>query len=268
MAPFPGTAGDTYTEYRDATASRPGIVYVGGNDGMLHAFAQANGAEVFAYVPSSLYSDAATDGLHYLSDPAYVHQYSVDLTASVADIYAKTRPTGSTSWKTILVGGLRAGGRGLFALDVTNPAAISESGGSPEDTVMWEFTSTDDPDFGHTFSRPSIVPLAGSGNSIRWAVIVGNGYNDLGSGEAKLFVLFIEEGLDGTWSAGDYVEISTGVGTTTDRNGLSTPAVIDSDGDGLADRAYAGDLKGNMWPSTCPAPIPATGILLTRRATT
>lgn len=246
-SPFPGTAGDTYTEFRDATASRPGIVYVGGNDGMLHAFSQATGAEVFAYVPSSLYSDAATDGLHYLSDPAYVHQYSVDLTASVADIYAKTTPTGSTSWKTILVGGLRAGGRGLFALDVTNPESISESGTSPEDAVMWEFTSTDDPDFGHTFSRPSIVPLQGSSNSIRWAVVTGNGYNDLGSGEAKLFVLFIEEGLDGTWSTGDYVEISTGVGTTSDRNGLSTPAVIDTDGDGLADRAYAGDLKGNMW---------------------
>ena len=247
VAPFPGTAGDTYTEFRNATASRPGIVYVGGNDGMLHAFAQANGEEVFAYVPSSLYSDAATDGLHYLSDPAYAHQYTVDLTASVADIYAKTTSTGSTSWKTILVGGLRAGGRGIFALDVTNPAAVSESGKGPENTVMWEFTSNDDPDFGHSFSRPSIVPLAGTSNSIRWAVIVGNGYNDLGSGEAKLFVLFVEEGLDGTWSAGDYVEISTGVGTTTDRNGLSTPAVIDSDGDGLADRAYAGDLEGNMW---------------------
>lgn len=247
VAPFPGTVGDTYTEFRDATASRPGIVYVGGNDGMLHAFSQATGDEVFAYVPGSLYSDAASDGLHYLSDPAYVHQYTVDLTASVADVYAKTRPSGSTSWKTILVGGLRAGGRGIFALDITNPAAISESGRDPEDTVMWEFTSTDDPDFGHSFSRPSIVPLAATGNSIRWAVIVGNGYNDLGSGEAKLFVLFVEEGLDGTWSAGDYVEISTGVGTTTDRNGLSTPAVIDTDGDGLADRAYAGDLKGNMW---------------------
>ncbi|MDH3619807.1 MAG: PilC/PilY family type IV pilus protein [Gammaproteobacteria bacterium] len=247
VAPFPGTAGDTYTEFRNATAARPGVVYVGGNDGMLHAFSQASGEELFAYVPNSLYSDAASDGLHYLSDPAYVHSYTVDLTASVADIYAKTTQTGSASWKTILVGGLRAGGRGIFALDVTNPGAVSESGKGPANTVMWEFTSADDPDFGHSFSRPSIVPLAGGSNTIRWAVVTGNGYNDLGSGEAKLFVLFIEEGLDGTWSFGDYLEISTGVGTTTDRNGLSTPAVIDSDGDGLADRAYAGDLKGNMW---------------------
>ena len=114
-------------------------------------------------------------------------------------------------------------------------------------TVLWEFDSTDDADLGYSFSRPTIVPMEGPSNTIQWAVVVGNGYNDLGSGEAKLFVLLIEQGLDGTWSPGDYVEITTGVGDTSNRNGLSTPAVIDSDGDGLADRAYAGDLEGNMW---------------------
>ncbi|MDH3305286.1 MAG: PilC/PilY family type IV pilus protein, partial [Gammaproteobacteria bacterium] len=151
-------------------------------------------------------------------------------------------------WKTILVGGLRGGGRGLFALDVTNPALFSEALSAPARTVMWEFTSTDDADLGHTFSRPSIVPLEGPSNTIRWAAVVGNGYNDLGSGQAKLFILFLEGGLDGTWTSGtDYIEISTGVGDAANRNGLATPAVIDSDGDGLADRAYAGDLEGNMW---------------------
>lgn len=247
VAPFPGTVGDTYTEFREAQANRDGVVYVGGNDGMLHGFDRANGDEVLAYVPNILFSNAAADGLHYLTDPSYAHRYYVDLRPSVADAYIKTATTGSESWRTVLVGGLRGGGRGLFALDVTDPSAFTESGTGPEKTVLWEFTSTDDPDLGHTFSRPSIVPLAGSGNSIRWGVVVGNGYNDLGSGEAKLFILLIEEGLDGTWSSGDYIEISTGVGNTTDRNGLSTPAVIDTDGDGLADRAYAGDLEGNMW---------------------
>ena len=247
VPPFPSTAGETYGEFRDATASRPGMVYVGSNDGMLHAFARTNGVEAFAYIPASLFSTAVADGLHYLTDPSYTHQYGVDLTVSVADAYVRTTTAGVAAWKTILVGGLRAGGRGLFALDVTDPTAVSETGSGPQDTVLWEFTSADDADFGHSFSRPSIVPLEDSGNAIRWAVVTGNGYNDLGSGQAKLFVLFIEEGLDGTWSAGDYVEISTGVGTTSNRNGLSTPAVIDSDGDGMADRAYAGDLRGNLW---------------------
>ena len=247
-APFPGSTGDTYSEYRETNASRLGVVYVGGNDGMLHGFRQTDGEEILAYVPNALFSNNAADGIHYLTDPAYTHRYGVDLRASVADVYAKSTSSGAVSWKTILVGGLRGGGRGLFALDVSDPTSFSEATTKPANTVMWEFTTEDDADLGHTFSRPSIVPLADSGNTIRWGVIVGNGYNDLGSGEAKLFILFLDKGLDGTWTAGsDYVEISTGVGTTSDRNGLSTPAVIDTDGDGLADRAYAADLEGNMW---------------------
>ncbi len=247
IAPFPSASGETYNEFRQAQASRPGIVYVGANDGKLHGFNQSNGDEAIAYVPGSLFSSAANEGLHYLTDPAYVHKYYVDLTPSVADTYIKTAPTGSASWRTVLVGGLRGGGRALFALDVTDPNAFSESGAAPAKTVLWEFTSTDDADLGYTFSKPSIVPLAGPSNTIRWAAVFGNGYNDLGSGEAKLFILFLEEGLDGTWSSGDYLEITTGSGNTTTRNGLSTPAVIDSDGDGLADRVYAGDLFGEMW---------------------
>ncbi len=248
VAPFPGAVGTTYTEYRLANATRPGVIYVGGNDGMLHGFAQASGNEILGYIPDALYSTGALDGLHYLTDPAYAHRYTVDLTPSVADVYIKSTPLGATSWKTVLVGGLRGGGRGLFALDVTNPALFSEALSAPAKTVMWEFTSADDADLGHTFSRPSIVPLEGPSNTIRWAAVVGNGYNDLGSGEAKLFVLFLEGGLDGTWTAGtDYIEITTEVGDAANRNGLATPAVIDSDGDGLADRVYAGDLEGNMW---------------------
>ena len=248
VPPFPSSVGTTYTEFRAAQATRPGVVFVGGNDGMLHAFSESNGEELFTYVPNALFSTQASGGLHYLSDPGYSHRYAVDLTASIADVYAKTNGLGTVSWKTVLVGGLRGGGRGLFALDITRPDKVSEAGNAPAETVMWEFTSADDPDLGHTFSRPSIVPLEGSSGSIRWGVVFGNGYNDLGSGEAKLFILFLEEGLDGNWTAGsDYVEITTGVGDPANRNGLSTPAVIDTNGDGLADRAYAGDLEGNMW---------------------
>ena len=215
VAPFPGGVGTTYSEYRLANAARPGVIYVGGNDGMLHGFAQSSGNEILGYIPNALYSTGALDGMHYLSDPAYTHRYSVDLTPSVADAYIKTTPLGTTSWKTILVGGLRGGGRGLFALDVTNPALFSEALSAPAKTVMWEFTTTDDADLGHTFSRPSIVPLEGPSDTIRWAAVVGNGYNDLGSGEAMLFIIFLEGGLDGAWTLGtDYIEITTEEGDT------------------------------------------------------
>ncbi len=248
VAPFPGAVGTTYGEYRDAQANRSGMIYIGANDGMLHGFAQSNGNELLGYVPNALFSDEALDGLHYLSDPSYTHRYTVDLTPSVSDVYIKASPLGSTSWRTVLVGGLRAGGRGLFALEITNPGSFSEAASGPSNTVLWEFTDADDNDLGYTFSKPSIVPLKGPGGTIRWAAVFGNGYNDAGSGEAQLYVVFLEGGLDGVWTLGtDYVKISTGVGDTSDRNGLSTPAVVDTDGDGLADRAYAGDLKGNMW---------------------
>lgn len=241
VKPFPGTLGDTYSEFVEANDSRAGVVYAGGNDGMLHAFSAATGEELLAYVPRVLLSNNFDSGLHYLTDPAYTHRYGVDLTASISDVYAKTREFGATSWKTVLVGGLRAGGTGIFALDITDPTAFSESGSNPANTVMWEFTNADDPELGYTFSRPSIVPVKGSGNSLDWVVIFGNGYN--GGDEGWLFVLRLEGGLDGTWTEGtDYVKIATEADT-----GLASPAVIDTDGDGLADRVYAGDLKGQMW---------------------
>jgi type IV pilus assembly protein PilY1 len=242
-APFPYTTGNTYTEFRQAQATRPGVVYVGANDGMLHAFKQSNGAEILGYIPNALYSTGALDGMHYQTDPAYTHRYAVDLTPTIADAYIKTAPIGSASWRTVLVGGLRGGGKGIYALDVTNPNSFSEAGSTPANVVLWEFTDVDDPDLGYTFSEPSIVPLDGGSGTIEWVAIFGNGYNDTGDGLAKLFVVRLEGGLDGVWTEGtDYIKISTGAA-----DGLSTPAVIDSDGDGLADRAYAGDLNGNMW---------------------
>jgi type IV pilus assembly protein PilY1 len=149
--------------------------------------------------------------------------------------------TGSgNGWHTILIGGLRGGGRGLYALDVTDPNSFSES--NADKIVMWEFSSADDNDLGYTYSKPTIA-MANNG---RWVAIFGNGYNDRGSGEAKLFILDIEAGLDG-WQSGDYIEISTKAGSPNDRNGLATPALVDVDGDGTVDRVYAGDLQGNMW---------------------
>jgi len=107
--------------------------------------------------------------------------------------------------------------------------------------VMWEFTHAD---LGYTYSKPAI----GLMNNGRWAAIVGNGYNDTGSGEAKLFIVYLDGGLDGVWTPGtDYLAITTGVGTSAARNGLSSPSLVDTNGDKVADRIYAGDLLGNMW---------------------
>lgn len=238
---LPGTT--PYSNFKLAKANRAGMIYIGANDGMLHGFSESSGSEVMAYVPSTVFSTAGGRGLHTLSETGYSHKYYVDLTPSVVDAYVKTTAAGAVGWKTVLVGGLRGGGRGVFALDVTSPS-FDESGTTPADKVMWEFSGANDADLGNTFSQVSIVPM----NNGKWAAIFGNGYNDTGTGQATLFILFIEEGLDGVWTVNtDYKKLSTGSGSTTNRNGLSSPTIIDTDGDGRADRIYAGDLQGQMW---------------------
>jgi len=237
---------DAYSAFKSSQSTRQSVVYVGGNDGMLHGFwadltiNNANaGKEVLAYIPSILFSDSTQEGLHYLTETDYNHRFYVDLSPTVTDVFID--PGSGDSWRSVLVGGLRNGGRGMFALDVTDPTTFSEANAA--DLVLWEFDSSDDADLGYTFSQAVIVKL----NNDKWGAIFGNGYNDSGSGTAQLFILFIEEGIDGTWSSSDYVKLDTDVGSSGDRNGLSRPAVADLDGDFVADRVYAGDLEGNLW---------------------
>lgn len=240
VSPFPSNAGSRYSDYKNGPAkTRKEIVYVGANDGMLHGFDDHDGKEVFAYVPLALASSSTTFGFHYLTNPAYAHNWYLDLTPTISDVSMTTNA--GSGWRSILVGGLRGGGRGLFALDVTDPSLFSNEANAAK-ISMWEFTDADDSDLGYTYSRP-VIAMANNG---RWVAIFGNGYNDQGSGEASLFILDIEKGVDG-WGAGDYKKISTKVGTTTNRNGLSSPALADLDGNGTVDRVYAGDLEGNMW---------------------
>jgi type IV pilus assembly protein PilY1 len=253
----------SYSTFKTTNASRRPVIYVGANDGMLHAFdadpaSGTVGQELFAYVPSAVYYK-----LSRLTGQNYGHRYYVDGTPAVADVFVNGQ------WRTILVGALGAGGQGLFALDVTNPTAISES--TAASSVLWEFTDDDgsgrgDKDLGFSFSQPRIARMANG----KWAVIIGNGYNSAyrctatpcsgsneperldskdGDGKAKIFILFIEDGLDRNWSTSDYVKLNSNVGdtTATGMNGMSDPLPVDVDGDGMVDFIYAGDLKGNLW---------------------
>jgi type IV pilus assembly protein PilY1 len=190
-----------------------------------------------------------------------------------------TRPSGSPLWRTVLVGGFMGGERGIFALDVTNPSLfLTENATNAAQIGLWEFNSDDDADMGYSFSIPSIGMMPNG----KWAAIFGNGYNstngtgNLGStgkekdvqgnysaGRASLFIVFLDGGLDGTWTYGtDYIKITApdstdptvtaAISTSIDCssascNGLSSPQVVDTNLDRKIDRVYAGDLKGNMW---------------------
>lgn len=230
--------GQNYSDYKNT--SRTAMLYVGANDGMLHGFSATDGEEKMAYIPSLVASSATEKGLHYLANTDYQHRFYVDSTPTVSDVYY------NSEWHTVLINGLRSGGKGLFALDITDPTKFDATDASNANTLsLWEFGSDDDADFGYSYSEPTVAKMANG----EWAVIIGNGYNNTGDGNAKLFILYIDEGLDGTWSASDYEEIDTGVGADSSGipNGLSTPRAVDLDGDSVVDRIYAGDLQGNMW---------------------
>jgi len=244
---FFGSSTHLYSIYQtnQQTTPRDPIIYVGANDGFLHGFSAITGAEVLAYSPSAISSDLNNSGLHYLTESDYLHKYYVDGDVTSADVYIKPSSTASDSWRTVVVGSLRGGGQGIFALDVTDPSSFTNNNAGAASTVLWEFTNQDDVNIGNTFSTPQITML----NNGKWAVIIGNGYNSSGAGTqtAQLMIIFIEEGVDGVWSAGDYIKIDTAIGGPTTPNGLSTPALVDLDNNGTTDRVYAGDLFGNMW---------------------
>ena len=270
---FPTDAGNLYSEFRDTHLARPEMVAVGGNDGLLHIFEAGMGEELMAYVPDKLINgEPYANPLSQLTSSAYNHKYFVDLTPSVQDVFAKARSDFTREWRTVLVGGLRGGGKGYFAIDITDPSRFNTENRAA-DQVLWEFTDADDvspdpakfdlqgmsvKDLGYSFSQPTLVMTNAEvgANPVRkrWGAIFGNGYNAT-AGVAKLFALFIEDGVDGwDYGAGDFVKVDTGFGAPGPGqanegrpNALGTPRLIDADGNGTADLAYAGDLRGNLY---------------------
>ncbi len=211
-------------------------------------FNASTGNERFAYIPGFVF-----ENLSQLTLPEYKHQFFVDSTPSVEDVYIRANG-GSLSWNTIVVGGLGAGGRGYYALNITNPNPESD----PANQVLWEFGPEDDPDanvdgsisdMGFSFARPLIaMSNANDVGEQRWVAIFGNGYNSTSpNGEAVIYALFIDRGIDGSWEQnGDLVKINTGIGGVDRPNGIADVRAIDTDGNGTIDRLYAGDLEGNL----------------------
>ena len=247
--------GAEYAKFKAAHRDRAPVIYVGANDGALHGFSAKDGKEVIGYFPATLFDTGGKSGLHYFTNPDYKHHYLVDGTPAISDVDIRSKVAGKKEWRTVLVSTLRGGGRGLFAVDVTNPALFTEI--NAKSLVLWEFNNKHDPHLGYTFSEPTIARM----NNGRWAVIVGNGYEDTADdktgGQAQLFIIYVDGGIDGRWTEGrDYLRIATGAGSTGSRNGLSTPAVVDLNGDATVDRVYAGDLKGNLWAFDLSSKIP------------
>lgn len=197
-------------------------IYVGSNDGMLHAFDASSGQEVFAFIPDGIdWTDFGS-----LSRPDYSHRYLVD-----GPVVVSSRA--QAGGRNILVATLGKGGKGLFALDVTSPGSFSKS------DVLWQRYETAGGNMGLVQGAPVIakVPTASGGSSS--AVIVSNGINSANN-RAVLFVFDL--------ATGSLIrEIDTGAGSADEPNGLSGAVGWDADGDGVVDTVYAGDMLGNVW---------------------
>jgi len=259
--PYPVATGKLYSEFKSTTTARSETVYIGANDGMMHGFNASDGTELFAFVPNSLFAS-----LSELTDPDYVHRYFVDMTAAINDIFitpASGTNSGVASWNTVMVGGMGVGAPGYFGLNITDPTNLS-SEGAAANNVMWEFSQSDDIggpandnlNLGVSVREPIIAMsnVDGAGGEKRWVAIFGNGYNSASNnGDAELYVLFLDGGLDGTWTQGtDFIKISTGNGKAESAdgstpNGLGAVRGIDIAGDGTVDVVYAGDLQGNVY---------------------
>jgi len=211
-----GTDGKTsYKNFLTTKAQRPGVLFIGGNDGMLHAFSDANGAEIFGFIPRVL-----LPFLPALASTSYEHRFYVDGQLTESDAYF------GGSWKNVMVGATGAGARAVFALDVTTAYS-----GMNASNVLWEMDSTTQPELGYVMA-PIEVGMTRNGT---WVAVFGNG-PDSASGTARLFIVNIQTGA----------VIKTIQASTTTGNGLGGVRLI-RDANRVIVGAYAGDLKGNVW---------------------
>ncbi|MCC2974008.1 pilus assembly protein [Massilia sp. IC2-476] len=231
---------DGYNAYKVAQADRAATVFAAANDGMLHAFDAANGDELWAYVPR-----ITMKKLHVQASVSYGtnHQYTVDGSPEVGDVMI------GGSWRTVLVAGLNAGGRGYYALDVTDPDAPR---------ALWELCADAsvcsgdklETEIGLSFGNPQFGTWKDSDGVEKWVVFLTSGYNNIpgadgvnaGGGEGWLFVVDIATGRV-------LKRISTGSGSTATPSGLAKITAITSNPttDPLVTYVYGGDNLGQMW---------------------
>jgi len=239
--PYGDSYNPGYSAFKTSVNSRTPMVYVAANDGMLHAFEGSDspttgGVEKWAYIPSFVIdgptATPASDGLVALTNPSFSHHYYINATPEIGDVYF----TSAASWRTILVGGLGKGGKGYYAIDVTNPATMS-SEAAVAGKVLWEFK---DADMGYSYAKPLIVKTKKWG----WVVLLTSGYNNTTGTNPGVGFLYVVKAETGALLQ----KISTGVGNATTPSGLTHIAgMFPNLLDGNVSEVYGTDVLGNLW---------------------
>ena len=233
----------SYTNFKTSNVDRQEMIYVAANDGFLHAINAANdingGTEAWAYAPRMVFPQ-----MYRLADVQYSdnHRNYVDATPAVMDVYD------GNAWRTILVGGLGAGGRGYYALDVTDPASPKALWERCSDATLCPNVNTldmSDEDMGLSYGIPVItkLPLT-SAYPGEWVVLLTSGYNNVSPGNGKGY-LYVVRALTGEL----LFKISTDEGTSSTPSGLAKIAAWaeNANTDNTSKWIYGGDLLGNLW---------------------
>ena len=239
--PSAAVQGAGYASFHARYKARASAIYVGANDGMLHAFDARDGAELFAYVPNAL-----VPVLNQLGDPAYRHRPYVDASAGQGEASLNGQ------WRSVLVSGMGMGARGVFALDVSDPAVFDAGM-----RALWEFTEQDDPAIGHVSAAPAVaklkVGMKGGAPEYRYFAVVPSGVNNYGQDAmhadpgGALFLLALDKPPSARWKEGvNYYKLAAPAAEPGQANALAAPALVTA-GDGSVRFAYAGDLQGRLW---------------------
>ncbi|WP_084186921.1 pilus assembly protein [Andreprevotia chitinilytica] len=248
-APYSESTNAGYTAFKSTNSSRKTVVYFGANDGMLHAIdgtasaSSGGGKELFAYVPGGMYQSAsgasqgaATAELAQFGNPTFTHYFYVNATPNITDLDMGNAGghTGSSSWASLLVGGLGKGGKSYYALDVTTPSNLSNETNLAA-AVKWEFT---DSSMGYSFGDPIVAKTKKYG----WVVILTSGYN---TPDGKGY-LYIVDPTTGTLL--QKIPATDSGNSSIVSNGLTYASAYTTDlTDSTVESVYAGDLNGNVW---------------------
>jgi Tfp pilus assembly protein, tip-associated adhesin PilY1 len=223
-----------YSGFVSTYATRLNMVYVGGNDGLMHGFEAGSysssgvydtttndGKEMIGYMPADVLANKAVE----ITSPTYSHDYLVDATPAVGDLfYNKT-------WHTWLVGGVGSSGKEIYALDITNPTNFSETNAASLVQGDWDTSTL--PNLGNTVGTPIIARM----HNGQWAIIFGDGMG--GGAGAGIYIGLVDK----TTGAVTFTWYGTGVAN----DDIAYVTSADLDGDSIADYLYAGDTQGNVW---------------------
>jgi type IV pilus assembly protein PilY1 len=227
--PIAPSSDSSYVAFRDANKTRTTILLTAANDGMLHAFKESDGTELWAFIPPD-----QLGRLKNLAKLSGTHPFFADSSPVVIDAKISTPSDGTVKWRTIAIFGERRGGRYYHALDITNPT---------DPKYLWSFS---DVKLGETWSEPSMGKVLMADGTTKYVAIVGGGY-DTADNNATGKAVFAIDLATGTklW---EYYNNSS----SDDRQYMnySIPAnatITDMDLDGYIDKVFIGDLGGQLW---------------------